>query len=305
VLSSRSGISVEFSADTISNIEIDNNVSQDHCWGISVGAGSAYSVSSGVVIHHNTVTDWTNWQYPVNAYHTDGIIVYGSVNQSFTPTIHSNYIYGDLGSGSPTAFIYTTTDGNSASSTTALVYNNVLLPTTANSRAIWIGDYNVNSKIFNNTIKGVGSITGSAIMLNPYSRDTHIANNIFVDLNRAIQGYRSASEHIAYCDYNLYYNTSDQAFVMSDGRTYYTYAKWQGAGFDQHGVTASPDLTPGFEPSTGTLAVDGGKALDAHFNNDRYTVTRPQGAAWDIGAVERTFGTALAAPENLRLGVGQ
>ena len=300
LLAARAGIDVGFEGVTVRDVEVDNNNIQDHCWQIASGAGTANSVNTGLTIHHNTITDWTNWQYPINTYHTDGIILFGSINNNFAPTVHSNYIYGDLGAGSPTAFIYLTTDGNSASSTTGLVYNNVLHPTT-NSVPIWVGQYNINTKILNNTICGVGPTLSEGLILN--ASGNVIKNNIFANVKRAIGGYSSASNNISVCDYNIYYNNHAYQFGFGDGSTYYTFAQWQALGYDQHGKNANPNLSATYALNAGSIAIDSGTSLASYFATDKNGVSRPQGSAWDIGAYEGVASSLnpLSPPTGLRI----
>lgn len=56
-------------------------------------------------VYNNEISDWTNWQFPTKTYHTDGIIAFGDSSVP-SPSIYDNFIHGDLGSGSPTGFIF-------------------------------------------------------------------------------------------------------------------------------------------------------------------------------------------------------
>ncbi len=91
-----------------SNIQIYSNTISDMDWGINVGGGDSGDTANNLAIYDNNITNWTNWQYPTSALHQDGIILFNVGNSSagLTANIYSNYIHGDLGTGSPTGFIY-------------------------------------------------------------------------------------------------------------------------------------------------------------------------------------------------------
>jgi len=287
LLAARAGINVAFDGATISNIELDHNVVSDHGWGIVVGAGAPYSITSNIKLHDNTITNWTNWQFPTGTYHTDGMILFGSVNQPFAVQVYNNYFYGDLGAGSPTAYIYVTTDGNSASSSTALIYNNVFVPpapagATLGSVPLWLGVNTYNCRVFNNTFVGPASPSGQAVMI--AGTGTVFENNIIMNFQRAIGAYNPVSQAIATCDYNCYYNNSSSPFYDQDGANFWSIAQWQAKGYDSHGKTTSPNLDANYKLQVGSSGIGAGLNLDATLTTDKSGNPRPASGSWDLGA---------------------
>jgi hypothetical protein len=297
----RAPINVGFGGVTMTTVEIDNNTLADQCWGIVVGAGTPNtSIMSGLTVHHNAITNWTNWQYPTATYHTDGLILFGSTNQLFSPVVYGNYIYGDLGAGSPTAFIYVTTDGNSASSSTPLIYNNLLVKTgTSNTAAaIWFGGYTYSGKAYNNTIVGTGTgSTGGVGIINGSNSGTGqiIQNNIFYNLQRAIGSYYSNAvsyESTSAVNYNDYYTLSGSPFYQNDGGTYYSLAAWQALGYDANSSTTNPALDGSYKLASNILP---GTSLSGTFTTDRDGDTR---SAWNMGMDEYAAGDVTAPTPN-------
>ena len=129
---------ISFQADPsdASNVQIYDNTISDMDWGIQAGGGDSGTTINNLVIHDNTITNWTNWQFPTSSYHQDGMIIYNfSTSASrLTSTVYNNYIYGDLGVGSPTGFIYC------AQNADCQMFNNLLVNTGhAIYGIIWIG----------------------------------------------------------------------------------------------------------------------------------------------------------------------
>ncbi len=119
----------------------------------------------------------------------------------------------------------------------------------------------------------------------------HFKNNIFVttgehiSLNVSDMDDFSAGEF----DYNLY--DIGSKFIYADGTYYDTLTTFQAAYAMQEthgqsgtaGINAFPTPTP---TGAGVLCVNNGATLGAPYNTDIIGTSRPQGAAWDIGAYE-------------------
>jgi hypothetical protein len=104
------------------------------------------------------------------------------------------------------------------------------------------------------------------------------------------------------CDYNFYYTAGGgYAYDCSSPSKSWTFAQWQGVGYDTHGkkIAAIADYrfaaVTGYPLSCQTMdlhllpgspVIDAGLDLSAIFSCDRDSVARPQGAGWDIGAYE-------------------
>lgn len=287
-----------------SNANIYNNTISDMAWGIQFASGNAATTMSNVKIYNNTITNWTNWQYPTGSYHTDGMILYNGLTAA-TPlfvSVYNNYIYGDLGVGSPTAFIYCTTK------TTCTIFNNLLI-NTGNPiyGIIWLGSTSGNHQIYNNTIIGHASgdnaitVTGGAGSLGT----TTIKNNIGIDVSLGVHLYNTTAD-IAASDYNVWQNFSNAAPSMGVNDTWVTYSQWQGYGLDTHSSVANPNLDGTWHLQTGSSAIGAGANLSslstgntAGLYADKAGKVRSSTGAWDIGAYNfvSVSGTVSSKPK--------
>jgi len=303
VSSAKIGISVSAdpSADA-SNVTVSNNTISDMDWGITVSGGDSGDTMTNILISGNTITNWTNWQFPTDTYHQDGVIVYnqGSTNLE-TVTFTNNYIYGDLGVGSPTGFIYCST------STSCQFYNNLLVNTGHNIYGIvWINNPNCGNHLYNNTIVGLSGDFGLTIgnLTCPQSLGTMVVeNNIFSGPNVGINDYGSLTADVSVSNYNVFRNAGGSAPSMStnDG-TYLTWSTWTGNGFDASSNSNAPNLNGSYKIASASggayqtatnLTSLGLSAL----NKDKAGSARPASGAWDMGAYE--FTTAVPSPTGL------
>lgn len=301
-----SGVQVEYSGNTDNGIEIDHNTIANHCWGISVGAGDPGSHMNNCRIHNNDISDWSGWPSP---YHDDGIIVYGSVNVPVTFYVYNNYIHGNLGPG-PTAFIYITTDGKSASSSTGYVYNNLLVMTGNESfcAPVWLGSYTYNNYVVNNTMIGPGPKSIPAVVVSGSSHGNTgnvIKNNIIESFASAVYNYSSKGSGITAWDYNDYYNLGSNFAVVNNG-SFISYATWRGYGFDSHSISSTPDLNSSYIPNSGSKVIKAAANLASlgttTLDSDKAGVARPSTGAWDIGAYQYPANTvSLTAPTGVHL----
>lgn len=305
----RTGISVELST-TFSGLHIYGNNISDHCWGIKVGEGSGGFSGSDIQIHDNVITNWTNWQYPSSAYHTDGIIVYVKSGSSLSPQIYNNYIYGNLGAGSPTAFIFCTY-GTAPPGTTCAIYNNLLI--SSGLTAIWLKNGQPGNQVYNNTIVGPGASGGIAIRLETSTTGMIFKNNIVTNWQRVMASYTSLATQIKASDHNVFYNTHPYLFTYNDGRSYYTWAQWQALGFDAHSSTTDPHLDSNHRPGPGSSAMGLGANLTPlglpALDSDQSGVPRPSTGlctpgitgCWDSGALQASGGRSRpTAPMSLK-----
>lgn len=309
LVAARAGISVGL-AKTFTGLYIYNNNIFDHCWGIKVGEGSGGFSGSDFQIHNNTITNWTNWQYPSNTYHTDGIIVYVMAGSSLSPQIYNNYIYGNLGSGSPTAFIFCTY-GTAPPGTVCSIYNNVLI--SSGLTAIWLKNGQPGNQVYNNTIVGPGASGGIAVRLETSTTAMSFKNNLVSNWQRAIGSYTDLAAQIKASDHNVFHNTHQYLFTYNDGRGYHTWTQWQALGFDAHSSTTDPRLGSNYQLQSGSSAVGLGANLSSlglpALNMDKLGVVRAAAGAckpgvagcWDSGALQASSGRSRpAAPMNLQ-----
>ena len=262
LMAARAGVRVDFGATSIAGLNISGNSISDHCWGIMVGAGSGGETTSGINLNNNTITNWTNWQCPsasvycdnstTDAYHTDGMILYSYRGSPITANIYNNYIYGTLGSGSPTAFIYCTEGGGpSGYGSSCNIFNNLLVETSGR-KANWLlstGSYTAYHQIYNNTLIGQDNTAGVAMVLS----GNHILakNNIIMQKQYVIQSYESSDTALfdagTSWDYNDIYSVGTTNIysvnIGSGGGPYYTEAQWkalQSPGYDANSIFANP-----------------------------------------------------------------
>lgn len=308
---SRTGIDWEMSG-TISGVNIYNNTITDHGWSMHLGDNdsSGYTMSN-FNIYGNTITGWSNWGNGAGSYHTDGIMMSQALGYSYSPRIYNNYIYGDLGSYSPTAFIFCTY-GNGSSGTTSggcIIYNNVIVHTGPNGDygLIWLQTNTTGHQVYNNTIVGY---TGTQdIGVNTSGTGQKMGNNIFVNVSSPMGSYdTSLTGMMTSCDYNVYYGINTARAVsynMGGSGVDESFSSWQGLGFDTHSSTASPNVNSSY-----VIASASGSAYQAGvnltslgsttLNADKAGIARPATGAWDIGAYE--FSTsAIPAPAGVHL----
>lgn len=317
----RSGVRVDFDSATLDTISIHSNSISDHCWGIMMGSGSAGTpAATDVTIHDNTITGWLNWQCPANAsfctnktdaYHTDGMILYTYGSSTFEPLIYNNFIHGDLGRGSPTAYIFCTY-GSTPPGATCTIFNNLLVNDGDHGLTlIWTGGSGVNHRIYNNTIVGYSGSSGTLLMLSSGSGIV-LENNIIMNGGKAIGSYGSLPDVIATSDYNIFYNINNgnpaSMFYDEDGGNFYSWSQWQGLGFDPHSSLNNPQLDSSYKISSASSpAYQGATNLSSlgvpELNVDRAGLPRPTSGAWDMGAYQFQFvsGTRPDPPTNLRV----
>ena len=183
-----------------------------------------------------------------------------------------------------------------------LIYNNLIYNNhNAQGIALFQQDGAIptrGAKIYNNTIIvpedgrwGILVNTGSNI-------GTEIFNNIIINQHSWRGCISAESIDQLSSDYNIVDNKlSDQG----DGTTI-TFTEWQALGLDQHSILANPLNTIFVDPSqhdyhlldANSQAVNSGKTISS-ITVDIEGNSRPNGAAFDIGAYEFQGATALAS----------
>jgi hypothetical protein len=298
-----------------SGVNYYNNTIQSHCWHISLnGSGSPN-------VYNNDISDWTNWFYP-NAYHQDGIIVYGD-STAITPFIYNNYIHGDLIGASPTGFIFCTygaTGNGSASSCT--IFNNLLVGTgnTATRGAgIYFHSGNGSNSLgphflYNNTF------VGFSFMIYAEGDSTihyTIQNNVFFGNGSQwyLEGNTTALSSLTSDHNDFYGGRSNGPFSwgsVSNGQ----FSNWQSMGKDTNGSNANPGLDSTYHLQANSpvislsanltglniAALNIGKPSIVGVNGTQDGVARsPITPSWSVGAYPFSSSTASrpAPPQGL------
>jgi len=182
------------------------------------------------------------------------------------------------------------------------IYNNVVIGDGVTENPIWVSgiignenpkdtDHNVFARfnIYNNTHHNIVAQSGyAAVATGPIlnvANAAQVKNNLFYNCTGVGMANEKpcAADDIAsgYCgtdrivhDYN--------AYLSSTGNTAETNAQVDADATDPFTDSANGDYTL----KSGTLPIDHGDTLDAAYDDDKAGVTRPQGAAWDMGAYE-------------------
>jgi hypothetical protein len=282
----RTGVQVDFDGGgDASNFVISGNTINDHGWSVSMGADNAGSTAKGALIYNNTISSWTNWQFPDSAYHTDGLILYNDVTTGsiLTFQIYNNYFSGTLGAGSPTGYIAC------GETTSCTIFNNLMVDTGSNvcDGYLWMYQAGGPDYIYNNTLVGSSSAGGIAVTLNGSALT--VKNNIFINVNAGLHDYSVLTTDVVASNNNIWMTSGGGAPSMAtNDSTYITYANWQADGFDVNSVTSNPNLAPNYMLNLGSPA----KGLGANLNGlgipaldlDMARWSRSSTAAWDAGA---------------------
>ncbi len=226
--------------------------------------------------------------------------------KSTSVTIRNNYCEQDNQKGSNAQGIFL-----SNTSGTSWIYNNICKGDYATSSLLKfrITDGSTSGvRIYNNTIIG-----GQYFVLYSDSSDMEMKNNLLYCTGVGIAGISvvrfgpsvTIRDPSAFNN-NLIFseNSSDLVMYGGSGRTW---SEWRALGVDANGISAAPRLDSNYRPTAGSPAIDRGANLTAlGITTDKAGVSRPQGAAFDIGAFEFGDGTTpppqpspLAAPSNL------
>jgi parallel beta-helix repeat protein len=254
--------------------------------------------SQGVTIRGNYVHDTATTGIYIKAGTSNGLIERNRVE-------NAGYSGILLGSESDAQFMR---NGTPYEAIDSVARNNVIVGTGYTGLGS-ISGYNVRFQ--HNTVINAARIGQAAFRVAPNAYNTAarqvlLQNNVFtLDPGSA----RPMVQLIQYtdaltCDYNIWFHAAGRYQYWretSTGNTYWSsFPAWQlGMGVDQHSVAADPLLDGAalYLPRSGSPAIDTGMTT-AGVPADYSGTSRPQGAAYDIGAHERVF-APLGAPTNL------
>jgi hypothetical protein len=325
---------------TISNNNIHNYIT----WGIDIRPRSSDGVTiSNIYIYGNSIHnmhefDTGNWAGCDDKPHVDGVFLRTSGMEGSTWSninIYNNFFYsGDSGnSAGGTACIYI------SQGPSARIYNNVFV-NIIHTRTIGI-EFAVATgtvsdegafqyvRIMNNTFYDTIKALSIADETNGTVRKVYVYNNVFYndssDTNTANRLYLapSNSDINIFSDYNLFYNPNYNA-------TTNLVWNWQDSVANNN-IAAMQALTPAREVNsvwgnpifvdssravgataylnnyhlqTSSPAKDVGATYSSFFTMDKDEISRPQGAAWDIGAYEYQGNNHISVGSGIQLGTG-
>ena len=180
---------------------------------------------------------------------------------------------------------FNVTDGDSN-----LVLNNILYaPNSTNRILIFEANPPAIAYIYGNIVYGA-SASGAAIINVEFSPNSVVKNNIMqaTASNAVTFRYTGDSISVNNVDYNIHFSPSATDLIHNRG-TVQTWAEWQTLGYEANGVNDNPDITTiGTDWSLQSVspAIDVGLDLGTLYNFDYSNAARPQGSAWDMGALE-------------------
>jgi hypothetical protein len=276
-------------------------------WGIVAALGDSKPGThlANIAIVHNYIHDFDNY-YVCNAWHRDGVFVFSRPDdQTLTidnVEIGDNYFEDNTSAFGSTAWIYIEFVCRNFN-----VHHNILNQSRSYYGIRVLGDgFQVQGNhVFANNVIANSNGNGSAGIHIMQSSGATLTNNIFYDDD---VGYMIATDSMtgATGDYNLFFRTDPGTNVAilnagpaaspnTGGAMELDLAGMQAQGFEKHGAYGDPmwsapfasiDADPsGFEPKTGSPAIDHGELLS--YTVDYTGAKIPQGQGPDIGAYEQ------------------
>jgi hypothetical protein len=210
-------------------IEYSNLYNIDH--GLAYGAAGRMS---GFSIHDNHIHGYANWDSPTNAYHHDGLHLWGQTGGTVTNgIIYNNVFDGDSGVNI-TAHIYLQDSIQNVS-----VYNNVfLVPANRTIVALWFaartltgmpGGNATGNSAYNNFINAGGHAHGSALVIQAQMGFT-AHNNIVMGGQSDVSLQGGSTLSALGVNNNIYLELadySDRNTFGYNGLVYQTLAQWR------------------------------------------------------------------------------
>ena len=257
-----------------------NNTLTDHSWQASLNG-------SGVInFYANDVSGYSNWFWPSQYFHLDGIITWGD-SSVITDNIFNNYFHGDqVGpqngspSGYPTGFVFCTNSGtpNTGSGSICNIFNNLFIgegSEVTQGQALYFhaalaGDPEGPYSVWNNTFAGFNF---QIYFEGDSSTHFSIQNNVGLATGNAqwfeslsgSGGSTQASQIVS--DNNVWYNGNPWgAFALNYFQNCVyncTLPTWRGDGLDGVSLSTNPGLSSAFTPPSGSSVIGQGKNLSS------------------------------------------
>jgi hypothetical protein len=213
-----------------------NNFTLEYSNIYNVDHGLAFGVAgrtSGFQIHDNHIHGYVNWDSPTNAYHHDGLHLWGQGGGTVTNgSIFNNVFDGDSGVNI-TAHVYLQDSIQGVS-----VYNNVfLVPSNRTIVALWfnagavsmVGGSATSNSAYNNFISAGAHNKGSAMFVNNQLNFT-AHNNILMGAQSDITVQGGSTLSSSGINNNVYLQLADYGDNNTfgyKGANYQTLAQWQ------------------------------------------------------------------------------
>lgn len=258
-------------------------------------------------ISYNTFGSITSMN--VDGRHADGVQLHDVANTGdlINFRLHHNRFTGNWGVSQPNSSFnscFYINGKNQVVSGPVLVYNNLVdinfenADPTFKLNAIFVSEYASPTKFYNNTIRhdGTPGIYGSVFRIRSIEGSTvEVVGNIIDNCvaSKTFWYINFAKDIIS--NNNIIYNYQSPC-VGYRGTGCKTISQWQNDyGLDANSYITDPNLDSNSVPMPPSDAIDHAPAQN-EFADDYRGVSRPRGAAWDIGALEYDSGIAKIAP---------
>lgn len=247
-------------------------------WGGNCGDRGSTSTMTGLVVHDCYFHDWQNWDSPSDAYHHNGFFAWAANGGTITnPVFYNNTVGPGYGVNQTSGIFISSGPGNVIGAT---LYNNVftcnageapangLITMGAQSGGGFSGTFYVLHNDFNQGTAGAavqvsGSTTAATIVVEDNAGNgagSGTFESIYNNTNLTIQS-----------NFNDVYNLSaSNAFSYSSTSSgnFYTFAGWQGLGFDPNSFALNPQWGPTFIPAETSPLIAAGLTI-AGFTVDK------------------------------------
>ena len=308
-----------FGFNTLSSVQVYNNTTYNHCWGVAFLDNNTGSNATGIQVYGNDISGFVNWTGPSggdNGFHFDGVF-FAATNSSTSFTgssIYNNYLHGAM-TNPATGHIYLTGSGGGMRGNK--IYNNLIVaPQNAIGHSgpdeeglIVLGFGSQSTSVYNNTfvsqtpgidIRDAGT-TVAAIKNNIFSGDS--SGPMFTAILN-----KTRTNLAGLVNFNDYYNLAPlHMFEAGDGVSNYgSLSAWQSAcGCDTGSVVGNPNFDSSYHLQSGSAAINLGASLNTlsilSLNLDKAENPRPSTGSWDSGVYQSgTSANTLAAPSGLK-----
>jgi hypothetical protein len=297
------------------NFTLANSVIYNVDHGLALGPAGAVS---GFSIHDNHIYNYANWDSASNAYHHDGLHIWGQNGGRVSGgSIYNNRFDGDSGVNI-TAHIYL-----QDSIQDVAVYNNVfIVPPARTINVLWFaagtnnlpGGIATGNSAFDNFISAGGHRQGTALFIQGQQNFTAV-NNVLIGGQANISFQFGGSLSPVGIDHNLYLDLEAAANDPNGfgymGQNFKTLDAWRAACHcDANSKMVSlSDIKANSvgQLLAGSVGINAGRNLMSlatgtlsNLSRDAVGTQRPSGGNWDVGAYQTVNGVPRAlAPTGL------